>query len=237
MTPRSRWIGALLGLGAVAACSDVVSSDGVVALVVEQPASTVLEVGDSTPLGAHALDADGEEVPAAIWWAALDTTLAVDSLSGWVQGLAPGTGRVQARSGNLVGTPLRLTLQSRADTLIRVAAESLDVAVAELASPPLEVRVESFAPAGPISGQTVIYEVVVPVFADPGEWTVSLSNGALADTLVTGVDGLPAPVPTLLRVEGQVQPAEAEVEVRALRASSGEAVPGSGQRFVVRFGS
>ena len=65
---------------------------------------TQLEVGDSLQMTARALDADGEELPGAeVWWTTPDTTVRVDSATGWVVPLHGGVnGRVLARSGSLV---------------------------------------------------------------------------------------------------------------------------------------
>ena len=59
-------------------------------------------------------------------------------------------------------------------------------------------------------------------------------NAALADTVLTGVDGAPVAPVTLDRASGSTAPVTATVEVTALRPS-GAAVPGSGQTFTVTF--
>jgi hypothetical protein len=63
---------------------------------------------------------------------------------------------------------------------------------------------------------------------------VQLSNVALVDTVTTDVNGTPSTPVTVGRVAGTTSPDSAVVEVRAVRRR-GAQVPGSGQRFVVRF--
>jgi hypothetical protein len=90
------------------------------------------------------------------------------------------------------------------------------------------------APDAQMGGHPIIFTVTSPVFADPAARTVQFPNGALADTVLTGVDGAPVAPVALDRVTGTTAPATATVEVTALRPS-GAAVPGSGQTFTVTF--
>jgi hypothetical protein len=63
---------------------------------------------------------------------------------------------------------------------------------------------------------------------------VELPGGVLTLDAVTGLDGSPSSPVTLNRVTGVTSPDSAIVTVGALTAS-GATVPGSGQRFIVRF--
>lgn len=223
---------------ALAACSDLSTTDGgVVALDVERPAVTQLEVGDSLQMVARALDAEGEEVPdATVWWTTPDTTVRVDSAGGWVVPLVPGVqGRVLARSGSLVSGTTTFAFLARADTVVLAYPADTTLPAGVETSGPLDARVESFDPAGALSGRNLIYEVVEPVFADPGLRTVELSTGVLLDTLVTGSTGGPTSPVELRVVEGQDAPASAVVEVRSSRFRGTDLVPGSGQRTIIRF--
>jgi hypothetical protein len=225
----SRW--ALLASSLVVlGCSDVTEgAGGVVELRVTTPAVPTIEVGETLPLSAVALDKDGNPVTAQITWRAPDTTLTVDSQTGAITGVFPGTGRVQAFAGSLASGLISFTVIARADTLILVGDSVVTVGVGVPASTPLVTRVESFSPAGPLPSWPVIYTITSP--PDVGPHTVELAGGVLVDTVTTGTDGAVSTV-TLNRVNGTTQPDTAIVEVRSSRLRGG-AVPGSGQRFII----
>ena len=222
----------------LAGCSDLgTTSGGVVALEVVRPEVTQLEIGDSLRMEGRALDAQGEVLPEAdLWWSSPDTTVRVDSAGGWVVPILPGlSGRVIARSGSLVSPPTTFTFIARTDTLVRAYPADTTLPAGVTTSGALAVRLESFDPAGPVSGRPLVLEVVEPTFADPGLRTVELSTGTLLDTLSTGSDGGPAPPVELRAVPGQTPPESAVVEFRSARHRGTEAVPGSGQRTIIRF--
>ncbi len=228
----------LLAAGLLAGCSDLASTDGgVVALEVVRPPVTQLEVGDSLQMIARALDAEGEELPGTeIWWTTPDTTVRVDSASGWVVPLRAGlSGRVLARSGTLISGSTSFGFLARADTLIRAYPADTALPAGVTTSGPLAVRLESFDPAGPLSGRSIVLEVVDPAFANPGLRTVELSTGELLDTLPTGSAGGPTTPVELRVVEGQAAPDSAVVEFRSSRFRGADPVPGSGQRAIIRF--
>ncbi len=234
----TRGVPVLLAAGLAAGCSDLSPTDGgAVALEVVRPAVTQLEVGDSLQMVARALDAEGEELPGTeIWWTTPDTTVRVDSASGWVVPLRPGlSGRVLARSGTLISGSTSFGFLARADTLIREYPADTALPAGVTTSGALAVRLESFDPAGPLSGRSVILEVVDPAFADPGLRTVELSTGVLLDTLPTGSTGGPTAPVELRVVEGQPAPDSAVVEFRSSRFRGADPVPGSGQRAIIRF--
>lgn len=207
------------------------------ALEVTRPPVLQLEVGDSLQMTARALDAEGEVVPGAgIWWTTPDTTVRVDSASGWVvplRGLLAG--RVLARAGSLVSATTTFTFLARADTLILAYPADTTLPADATGSGAIAARLESFDPAGPLSGRSLVFEVIEPQFADPGLRTVELSGGALLDTVVTGASGEASPPVELLPVAGQTLPDSAVVEVRSARFRGTDPVPGSGQRTIIRF--
>jgi hypothetical protein len=94
------------------------------------------------------------------------------------------------------------------------------------------VLLQTFTPSvAPVADRPVIYEITSPV---PGTSpAVALTGGVQADTVNTGSDGTVAGV-ALTRVAGAAPVDSAIVEVRALR-TRGALVPGSGQRFIIRF--
>ena len=229
----------VLAAGVLLGCSDLSEGEGgVVALEVTAPAGNAVEVGDTVQYAARALDIRGEEVAAEIRWATPDTAnITVDSLTGMVVGKAGATvARVQASTGSLLSPLNLISVLARADTLILVSPDTMTVdLLAGQSTPPLEARLESYDPAGPLSGRDIIYEIVYPVFPLPDDRTVELTGGVLIDTLTTGSGGTPGSPVALSVVTGAVAPDSAIVEMRAFRYGGTDPVPGSGQRIRVRF--
>jgi hypothetical protein len=228
-----RWAG-FWPLIVVAGCSNLdEGAGGVVGLEIQVPVNRTIEVTQSVQLTASGLDKDGNVVPdAVITWRTPDTTVTVDSLTGLVTGLFPGTGRVQAVEGSLASELETFNIVYHPDTLIIVGDSVVTVAPTDLASVPLVVSVQSFSPPGTVvPSWPVVYSIVSP--PDTGVHTVELPGAVLTDTLSTGTDGTVSTV-ILNRVSGIAQPDTAIVQVQTSR-SSGELVPGSGQRFIVIF--
>ena len=224
---------------ALAGCSELASSDDtVVALQVTSPPGSTVEVGDTVTYTVVAVNRNGDPIPATIYWSTPDTLiLAVDSASGVVLGKSPGQGRVQAISDGLVSPLNILTVFASPDTLILVPPDTVTVdTLATTTTDPLVARLESFNPVGPIAGRIIIYEVVEPVFADTALRTVQFSTGGLADTATTAANGEPLEAVTLARLPGVAPPDSAIVEIRATRYKDNQPVPGSGQRWIIRFG-
>jgi hypothetical protein len=227
----SRWA-LLIALWVVLGCSDLTEgAGGVVGLDIRTPSLLTIEVGETLPLSARALNKNGDSVEAEITWRAPDATLSVDPQTGVITGVSPGTGRVQAFTGSLASGLITFTVIARADTLILIGDSVFTVGPGVPASPPLVVQLQSFSPAGPLPSWPVVYAVTTP--PDVGPHTVELPGGVLVDTLTTGTDGAVSSV-TLNRVNGTTQPDTGIVEVRAFR-TRGAPVPGSGQRFIILF--
>ena len=228
---------ALLAIPLLLSCTNLTeTTNAVVQLQVLAPLITLVEVSDTTRVFARALDRAGNEVPAPIEWLSPDTTLSVDS-TGLVTSLITGTGRVQARTGTLVSNLINFTLIPRPDTLVLVGEDTLRVLVGQGSSPQLVARLDTFEGGDtlPASAGQIIYQVVDPVFPDPSQRTVEFSGQVLIDTATTGSNGLPT-IPVLLnRVAGTTTPDSAIVEIRAFRFQGTDSVPGSGQRFIIRF--
>jgi hypothetical protein len=226
-----------LALCMVAGCSDLNElADGVISLEVRPPNPPIIEFGDTASFAARALDANGDSVDADIRWLTPDTTLTiVDTAAGLVAGKYPAvTGRVQAQLGTLQSGFTTLTVEARADTIIVPDAVEDSVQADEPSSNPLVARLESFDPAGPLAGRSLIYEIVAPTFGDPATRTVELPNGALADTVQTAGDGTPSTPVVVRRIAGVTPPASVTVQVRGVQRR-GTPVPGSGQAFTVLF--
>lgn len=242
---RYRWLLALPLLS----CGEITDSGSdIVQVQVLAPIITTLDASDTTRLLARALDRNGQEVATTIEWATLDSTLSVDQ-AGLVTGDFVGLGRVRALQGTLVSNTINLTVLPRPDTLAIVGDDTLRVLVGEAGSAALVTRVDSYQATDtvPANGAQIIYRVVDPVFADPSQRSVEFTGQVLADTVTTGPGGTPI-VPILLnRVSGMISPDSATVEVTGLRfrhatvvddtmiVVTADTVPGSGQRFIIRF--
>jgi len=226
---------AWLAVALYAACGNITATEeGVVSLVLFVPQPAEVEVGQALALRAAALDGDGDTLDVPIIWRALDTTLVVDSTSGVLTGRTLGeTGRVIARVGELFSPAVTFNVVAPADTLIRIAAETLFVAPEENLSGELTVELRGGEPLEPVAGRKVVFQVVEPVFPDPEDRTVELSGGVLLAAPRTTATGSP-PGLRLQRRDGFASPAEAIVEVSVYRPG-GEALPGSGLRFVIVF--
>lgn len=222
----------------VAACGELpTTGDGIAFLQVRVPVPAAVEVGDTLRLAASARTATGDSVPAAVSWATPDTAFTIDASTGLVTGRVAGqTGRAQARTADITSGFVAISVRARADTLIRVAPAQLTVPAADTASPALAVRLatRSGTTLAGAPGLQVFWRVVAPAFATAADATVRFRNGQLADTATTGTDGTPTVPITLRRVAGRTAPDSATVEVTSFRVR-GAAVPGSGQRFVIRF--
>jgi hypothetical protein len=222
----------LLSLLLAAACSSLEQGEGgVVAIEVETPELTTLEVGEQEQVVARALDVNGAVVEVPLDWQSNATAVTVDD-AGLVTAVEAGEADVQAVSGSLPSAPVTFTVVARADTIV-IQGDSvviLPIAADPPATAGLTVRLETFNPPGAIIGP-VIFEITRPV---PGTTpaVVQLAGAVQIDTLTTASDGTAAAV--IGAVTGQVPPDTAIVEVRAERLR-GSAVPGSGQRFIVLF--
>ena len=222
----------LLLLAMALGCSGLDEADaGIVGLEVSYERPDTIEVGETLQLSVRPLDKQGDSVPAAVTWVALDPTVTLDAATGLMTGAAPGTARVQATVGSLSSPLLTFAVIAPADTLV-IAGDSVFTVAIDAASPPLVTRLESLHPPGVLAGRAVSYAITSPdpLAATP---TVTLSTAALADTFLTAADGTVSTV-TVVPVAGGVPPDSVVVEVRASR-TRGAVVPGSGQRFIVRF--
>jgi len=120
---------------------------------------------------------------------------------------------------------------ARADTLLLLGDSIRTVPAEPGASGDLVTELRTFAPDTTVASRPVIYAITFPVAGTaPG---VTLSGGAQTDTVNTGADGTVTGM-QLVRVASQPPVDSAVVTVRAER-TRGAAVPGSGQRFVIRF--
>lgn len=190
------------------------------------PDSGRVEVGDTILPEAVALDGRGDTIAADFVWSALDTTIAVvDSSTGLTVGLLPGTGRIQARVGNLrspTATVIVLTpLDSiRAETATR---DTVIVSTPDSLSDSLQVR--AFAPTGStVAGHKIALSIVFP----SGAPNLTLDPGDTVHTNASGIAWFQ------LRLSGGTLPDSGVVTATA-RYGDGTPVPGSPVTFVVEF--
>jgi uncharacterized protein YjdB len=203
---------------------------GVVGLEVRVPGPDSVEVGESIQLSAKPLNKEGDSVATTVTWVSADPTATVDATTGTLTGVSAGTARVQATVGSLASELITFAVVAPADTLILASDSIVALASDAVTSPPLTVQLSSLV-AGPLPNRGVIYALTSP---DPaaGTPTVLLQGNVVSDTVATGTDGNAALA--LVVVTGSVPPDSAIVTVRAER-TRGAVVPGSGQRFIIRF--
>lgn len=222
----------LLLLGATAGCSGLTEGEGgVVGIETSVPGPDTVEVGESIQLSARPLDKNGDSAAAAVTWVSADAAAIIDASTGVLTGVTPGTARVQATVGTLGSELITFAVVAPADTLVLPGDSTFTVARDAATLPDLVTRLDSFNPAGPLSGRGVVYAIASP---DPAAASpaVLLTGNVVSDTLVTGADG--TATARLFVLPGATAPDSVIVHVRAER-TRGAVVPGSGARFIVRF--
>ena len=224
-------LGLVVALAALG-CSGLDEGEaGVVGLEVRVPGPDTVEVGEAIQLSAKPLDKNGDSVGAAVTWVSVDPAAAIDA-NGVLTGVSVGTARVQAAVGALGSDLITFAVIARADTVALASDSIVTLPSGSVTSPPLTVQVVNLtAGALALANRSVIFALTSP---DPGAGPppVLLEGGVVADTVRTGTDGLAAT--TLAVVAGAIPPDSAIVTVRAERTRKAP-VPGSGQRFIIRF--
>jgi hypothetical protein len=221
----------LLLLPLLLGCGNLDEGDsGAVALEVLLPDPQVVEPGDTIQLRARALNASGDSVAADIVWLTPDSTISVDSSGLLTTDTTAGTGRVQARIGNLRSNLETFTIRRRSDTLALVDPVAVTVPATDSASSPLVARVLSLTPdTVGISNTAILYQVVDSATLRE---VVHFAGGVMSLRASTGPDGAPGVGVTVRRQPGATFPVTVTVQVSASRPG-GTAVPGSGQTFSV----
>jgi hypothetical protein len=224
---------ALLVAAAVMACSGLDEGEaGVVGIEVWVPGPDTVEVGESIQLGVRPLDKNGDSVATPVTWVSLDPSATIDPVSGVLTGVSEGSARIQATVGALGSSFITFAVVGRADTLVLVGDSILTSPPGATPLPSFPVQLRNFATDNPVPGRPVIFTLVSP---DPLAGSPSLvftGIEAFADTVTTGADGIATA--TLRVLGGTTAPDSAIVAVSARRVR-GAVVPGSGQRFILRF--
>ena len=219
---------------ALLACSDVTSTgNGVIAIQVQVPADAAVEPGDTLTLVAQALDKNGDVVNEPVYWRTPDPNLLtmVDSIGLLTTDSLTGTGEVQAYVGSLLSPLISITVHPSSDTLAVLGPDTMTVPDADTASAALDAAVQTLNPPGGVPFTSISY-VVFDSLASLG--LVHFQGGGMSLRARTGADGRPVVPVTLRRTNAIAQPDSVIVEVFAFRPSQAT-VPGSGQRFIVRF--
>ncbi|MGH7613057.1 MAG: hypothetical protein ACREMW_03305 [Gemmatimonadales bacterium] len=219
-------LGAASAACAIAACQSLSPDfDAVIAIEVVVRDSGRIEVGDTLRPTARALNGRGESTAAVFVWSALDTILqVVDSNAGTTVGRNAGTGRLQARVGNLRSNPITITILAPLDSIRPVGPGRDTITVSGPDSLSDSLTVLAFGPTGSTAGRRIAVSVTFPLPA---------SNLTLVprDTVPTNGSGVAV---FQLRLTGGPLPDSAVVAATARRAD-GTLVPGSPVTFVVEF--
>lgn len=183
-----------------------------------------------------ARNANGDSVPATLAWRTTDTAaIAIDTVRGIVTARkASGTAEVQVGvfgKDTLISTrsAIKFTLTAPVDTLRLDGPDSVDVAKDTLGTQ-VRVALEGGTPRAGVGGRPVAMRIIEPAPADSP--AVAFPTGRTADSLTTAADGITSG--TIRGVKGRTVPDRAVIEINAYRAS-GERIPGSGRRVVIRF--
>ena len=209
---------------AIAACRPL-DFDAVIAIEVAVPDSGLIEVGDTLRPAARALNGRGDSTAAEIVWSALDTTiLVVDSNAGTSVGRIVGTGRLQARVGNLRSNPVTITILAPLDSIAPGGPLRDTIIVSAPDSLSDSLTVQAFGPTGSTAGRRIALSVTFPLGA---------TNLTLVPRDTVRTNGSRVAV-FQLRLTGAPLPDSALVAATARRAD-GTLVPGSPVTFVVEF--
>lgn len=161
--------------------------------------------------------------------------MTLDSLTGLITArYAAGSARVQVGifGKDTIVTSfsgLSFTLTARADTLILVSADSIDVPKDAIGTP-INLKLSGGLTLTGVAGRPVSLRIVDPAPADSP--AVTFASGRVSDSLTTSAAGTTGS--TIRGVSGRAVPDRAIVEINAYRAS-GRPIPGSRRRVVIRF--
>ena len=241
---RTAGLGFLAFLVLAAGCSDLSSDSNVpVVLEIRTPAGVgggnpLVEIADTIQLTARALNQDGDSVAATFTWRTADTALVfIDPDSGLISGKKIGIARIQVTSGSLTSDVVSFSVVPAAESLLIVPPDSARVLPADAQSDALVTELDTLNPNGPLKGRQIVYNISDISGVDGASATLNSAFDTVV--VVTGDDG--RPLNNVVVVPGTTRPDSLIVEVRAYRPSSFSRplpvfIPGSGQRFIVRFG-
>lgn len=227
------------------ACTELTGDFGdVVAIEVLTSSPVTVEEQDTVVLEARALDLQGNPIAdAPIAWEVLrrDTLpvgIALDTASGRVVAMSPGTWDVRARVEALPANPVTIRVTPAPDSIAATGDTAVTVAAGAVQSSILQVTLLDLTTtpgtAATLGGKLVTFRLTFPVFA-PGARTVTLANGTVGeDSLTAAVTTSTQGAGVFVRRSGSPQPDSVIVEAAAMTAVGGT-VAGTPIRFVVHF--
>ncbi len=216
--------------------------DRIVAIDLLGPVMPRLEEATTLQLEVRVLDAEGDVVAdPPVRWAVLDTGqvgFTIQEDNGLITGLAPGSGRVQARVEELRSGVVSVTVTAAPDSLAAPGDVRVVFPVANPASPPLVTLVLDLTTtpgeALALSGKLVRYATVEPAPGEPAAAGFALIGGE-DPHLVDATSGANGQASVTVEVtDAAVLPDSAIFDASAVTAA-GAAVAGSPIRFVVIF--
>ena len=208
--------------------------DSVIAIEVVVPDSGFVELNDTITPTARALNGRGEAVATPVTWGGLDTTVVavIDPETGATWGKQLGTGRIQARVGNLRSNPVTIVVRPGLDS-IRPGGDLRDTVTVsgmprDTVSDSLRIRV--VAPTAALSPiQNLVRRRITldfTVFPAAGSTVTLLPD----DTVFTSTGGIAV---VLVRWDAGSFPDSVRVTARSTRRD-GTVVPDD-VTFVVEF--
>lgn len=188
------------------------------------PDSGRVEVLDTLRPHARAVNGRGDSTAAQIIWSALDTSLQiVDSLTGATVGRVVGTGRIQARVGNLRSNPVSIAILAPLDSLRATGPDSVTVPAPDTLSD--SMKIQTFGPSGSTVGRKIGLSIIFP----PGAPGLTLVP---SDTVRTNTSGLAV---FQVRASSGITRPDTVVVTASAQSANGAPVPGSPLTFVVEF--
>lgn len=209
----------VFGLVLVAASSGCSSSNPLtpaVARVEVTPAVAIIEVGDTLPLSAYALDASGDTVKAGqATWSSSVALVATVSDTGVVAGVNMGTTTVEATIGGVTGTS---TIQVVAPTIgsVVVIPSTMQIAVGDTArftavAERTDGRVlsgEHFAWVSGFPNIATVDQSGLVTGVSVGTTTIVAACGEVVDSVTVEVTAAqPAGMPSVVYLPGNAPPA------------------------------
>lgn len=208
----------------MSACKINTDLDQAVAIEIVLPDSGRVELTDTFLPSGRALNGLGDSVAADLRWASLDTAIieVLDSTTGLSLPKALGSGRLQARAGNLISNPQNVTVVARLDSVVRVGARS-DTLVDSLSSP---LQVQAYATGAIPNNRRVVYAATT--YPASGPVVTFVPN----DSVTTNPSGIASAQLRLL--PGSIP--DSVVVTVTMKRPNGTPIPGSGLTFVVEYG-
>jgi hypothetical protein len=217
-------------LAAVFACKVNTNPDQPVAIELVLPDSARVEVTDTFRPSGFVLNGIGETLPDSLFWTSFDTTLkVVDSTTGVSFGLAVGTARLQARTGNLYSNPQNVAVIPRLDSITYADStrQTLDVTPTDTTTDSLSdaLKIKTFAFGGSASSRRVIFSSAT--YPDSAATATLLPK----DSVATFSDGTAS---VQVRLHPGLLPDSVVVIARMVKLH-GDSLPGSPVTFVVEI--